>query len=59
MEYLKTADPYVTLFLSSALKICSFLRGSVGTTIRKQEYFVQRKTILAALRQVVKAALIV
>ena len=44
MEYLKNEDPCVTLFLSPALKNCGFLHGSVGTTIRKQEYCVKRKT---------------
>jgi len=44
MEYLKNADPYVTQFLSPALKSCSFLHGSVGMIIRKHECCVQRKT---------------
>jgi hypothetical protein len=48
MEYLtkcRSLRHALSLFLSPSPKSCSFLHGSVGTTIRKQEYYcVQRKT---------------
>jgi len=50
MEYLKNSDPNVTQFLSPALKSCSFLLGSIGTTVRKLEYCLQRVTRFGSLK---------